>query len=127
MKQTLIQSAQQAARPLDVGGFQITVLASTEQTGGYELFRIAGPEGTGPGPHRRPINKTGCSFESANLRTLRERENFTVTALKPYPGMRRQNAQHQRGRQIFRSDWRQRITLPDSLEQSQPVALYATQ
>jgi len=51
MKQTLIQSAQQAARPLDVGGFQITVLASVEQTGGYELFRIAGPGGTGPGPH----------------------------------------------------------------------------
>ena len=51
MKQTLIQSAQQAARPLDVGGFQITVLAAAEQTGGYELFRIAGPGGTGPGPH----------------------------------------------------------------------------
>ncbi|MEI7537118.1 MAG: cupin domain-containing protein [Comamonadaceae bacterium] len=51
MKQTLIQSAQQAGRPLDVGGFQITVLAPVEQTGGYELFRIAGPGGTGPGPH----------------------------------------------------------------------------
>lgn len=51
MKQILIQSKQQAARPLDIGGFQITVLASTEQTDGYELFRIAGPEGTGPGPH----------------------------------------------------------------------------
>jgi quercetin dioxygenase-like cupin family protein len=34
-----------------VGGFKITVLASTDQTDGYELFRIAGPEGTGPGPH----------------------------------------------------------------------------
>lgn len=51
MKQILIQSEQQAARPLNIGGFQITVLASTEQTDGYELFRIAGPEGTGPGPH----------------------------------------------------------------------------
>lgn len=51
MKQPLIQGAQQAARPLDVGGFKITVLASSEQTGGYELFRISGPEGTGPGPH----------------------------------------------------------------------------
>jgi len=51
MPQPLIQCAQQAARPLDVGGFKITVLASTEQTGGYELFRIAGPAGTGPGPH----------------------------------------------------------------------------
>jgi quercetin dioxygenase-like cupin family protein len=51
MKKPLIQSAQEAARPLDVGGFKITVLASSEQTEGYELFRIAGPEGTGPGPH----------------------------------------------------------------------------
>ena len=51
MKKPLIQSAQAAARPLDVGGFKITVLASSEQTEGYELFRIAGPEGTGPGPH----------------------------------------------------------------------------
>lgn len=51
MKKPLIQTAQQAARPLDVGGFKITVLASADQTGGYELFLISGPEGTGPGPH----------------------------------------------------------------------------
>jgi len=51
MNKPLMQSAQQTARPLDVGGFKITVLASSEQTGGYELFRIAGPAGTGPGPH----------------------------------------------------------------------------
>ncbi|MFN5880675.1 MAG: cupin domain-containing protein, partial [Burkholderiales bacterium] len=51
MTKPLIQSVQEAARPLDVGGFKITVLASSEQTEGYELFRIAGPEGTGPGPH----------------------------------------------------------------------------
>jgi hypothetical protein len=50
MKQAVIQSAEQAARPLDVGGFHITVLVSTDQTEGYELFRITGPEGTGPGP-----------------------------------------------------------------------------
>lgn len=58
MKQTLIQSAAQAGRPLDIGGFQITVLASTEQTGGYELFRITGPEGTGPGPHHHPWDES---------------------------------------------------------------------
>lgn len=51
MKQALIQDVHQYEQPLDVGGFRITVLASTDQTGGYELFRIAGPEGTGPGPH----------------------------------------------------------------------------
>lgn len=51
MSQPLFLGAGQAAQPLDIGGFKITVLASTEQTGGYELFRIAGPAGTGPGPH----------------------------------------------------------------------------
>jgi quercetin dioxygenase-like cupin family protein len=51
MKQPIIQSAQQADKQLNVGGFQITVLASTDQTDDYELFRISGPAGTGPGPH----------------------------------------------------------------------------
>jgi quercetin dioxygenase-like cupin family protein len=51
MQKPIIQGMEQTARPFDVGGFKITVLASTEQTDGYELFRIAGPEGTGPGPH----------------------------------------------------------------------------
>ena len=51
MNMSLIQTAEQAAAPFNLGGFQITVLASVEQTGGYEMFRIAGPEGTGPGPH----------------------------------------------------------------------------
>jgi quercetin dioxygenase-like cupin family protein len=58
MKQLVIQSAAQAPRPLDVGGFQITVLASTDQTDGYELFRIRGPEGTGPGPHHHPWDES---------------------------------------------------------------------
>ena len=58
MKQSLILTASEALRPLDIGGFHITVLASTEQTGGYELFRIAGPEGTGPGPHHHPWDES---------------------------------------------------------------------
>ncbi|MEN9805924.1 MAG: hypothetical protein RL756_432 [Pseudomonadota bacterium] len=51
MIKPLIKSARQTAEPLNVGGFKITVLASVDETGGYELFRISGPEGTGPGPH----------------------------------------------------------------------------
>lgn len=58
VKQAIIQSAGQAPAPLDIGGFQITVLASSEQTGGYELFRIRGPEGTGPGPHHHPWDES---------------------------------------------------------------------
>lgn len=65
MKKPLIQSAEQAPRPLDVGGFKITVLASGEQTGGYELFRIAGPEGTGPGPHHHDWDESFFVLDGA--------------------------------------------------------------
>lgn len=40
--------------PLNVAGEQITVLASGAQTGRYEIFRQAGPEGSGPPPHCHP-------------------------------------------------------------------------
>ena len=39
------------ARPFDVVGEKITVLASKEATQGYELFLQEGPEGSGPPPH----------------------------------------------------------------------------
>ncbi len=39
------------APALNVGGFMINVLASTDDTGGNELFYQYGPEGKGPGPH----------------------------------------------------------------------------
>ena len=58
MTQALIQHAREAPSPLDIGGFQITVLASVEQTGGYELFTIKGPAGTGPGPHHHPWDES---------------------------------------------------------------------
>lgn len=35
-------------------GEEITVLASAEQTGSYEIFRQRGPEGSGPPPHSHP-------------------------------------------------------------------------
>jgi len=44
--------------PLDVGGFEITVLASEDVTQGYEVFHIAGPEGKGPGPHFHPWDES---------------------------------------------------------------------
>ena len=40
--------------PLNVVGEQITVLASGAQTGSYEIFFQAGPEGSGPPPHSHP-------------------------------------------------------------------------
>jgi quercetin dioxygenase-like cupin family protein len=45
-------------RPLNVVGEKITVLASSEQTGGYEIFLQAGPEGSGPPPHNHPWDES---------------------------------------------------------------------
>jgi quercetin dioxygenase-like cupin family protein len=39
---------------LNVVGEQITVLADGAATGSYEIFRQAGPEGSGPPPHNHP-------------------------------------------------------------------------
>jgi quercetin dioxygenase-like cupin family protein len=39
---------------LNVVGEHITVLASGAQTGSYEIFHQAGPEGSGPPPHSHP-------------------------------------------------------------------------
>jgi quercetin dioxygenase-like cupin family protein len=51
MPSPIIVTKDSAARPLNVVGEQITVLASGDQTGGYEVFFQAGPEGSGPPPH----------------------------------------------------------------------------
>ena len=40
-----------APQTLNVVGEQITILASGDQTGSYEVFYQAGPEGAGPPPH----------------------------------------------------------------------------
>ena len=48
----------QAPRPLNVVGEKITVLASSEQTGGYEIFLQVGPEGSGPPPHNHPWDES---------------------------------------------------------------------
>ena len=46
------------ARPLNVVGEHITVLASGAATGGYEIFLQAGPEGSGPVPHAHPWDES---------------------------------------------------------------------
>ena len=43
--------AQDRPRPLNIVGEKITVLASKQATGGYEVFLQEGDEGTGPPPH----------------------------------------------------------------------------
>ena len=54
MSKALVVTPQDAPRPLEVVGEQITVLASGAETGSYEIFRQAGPEGSGPPPHSHP-------------------------------------------------------------------------
>lgn len=54
MRQPIVVSKPTAARPLNVVGEQITVLASGAQTGSYEIFHQGGPEGSGPPPHSHP-------------------------------------------------------------------------
>ncbi len=48
----------QAPQPLNVVGEKITVLASSEQTGSYEIFLQVGPEGSGPPPHSHPWDES---------------------------------------------------------------------
>lgn len=50
----LIVTPSTTPRSLSVVGEQITILASGAQTGSYEIFRQAGPEGSGPPPHNHP-------------------------------------------------------------------------
>jgi len=52
--QPIIVSEQEYALPLDIVGEHVTVLASGEKTGTYEIFHQQGPEGSGPPPHSHP-------------------------------------------------------------------------
>lgn len=46
------------AQTLDIVGEHVTVLASGEATGGYEVFLQRGPEGSGPPPHCHPWDES---------------------------------------------------------------------
>ena len=46
------------AAALDVVGEHVTVLASGEATGAYEVFLQRGPEGSGPPPHTHPWDES---------------------------------------------------------------------
>ncbi|HEY5009397.1 MAG TPA: cupin domain-containing protein [Caulobacteraceae bacterium] len=54
MSKPIVVDAASMPRALNVVGEQITVLASGAQTGSYEIFHQAGPEGSGPPPHSHP-------------------------------------------------------------------------
>lgn len=54
MPKPFVVTAADAPDSLKVVGEEITVLASGERTGSYEIFRQAGPENSGPPPHNHP-------------------------------------------------------------------------
>ncbi|HZP28682.1 MAG TPA: cupin domain-containing protein [Acidimicrobiia bacterium] len=54
MPGAFIVTAEQAPAPLKIVGEEIVVLAPGAQTGSYEIFRQAGPAGSGPPPHSHP-------------------------------------------------------------------------
>ena len=67
------------ARPLNVVGEHITVLASGAATGGYEIFLQAGPEGSGPVPHAHPWDES--FYVTSGEVDFNIGNNATVTAL----------------------------------------------
>ena len=58
MPEPFLVPPDRARRPLKVVGEEITVLASGAQTSSYEIFRQAGPEGSGPPPHSHPWDES---------------------------------------------------------------------
>ena len=58
MPKPFVVTRENAPRPLNVVGEKITVLASGDQTGGYEVFLQDGPPDTGPPPHSHPWDET---------------------------------------------------------------------
>jgi quercetin dioxygenase-like cupin family protein len=50
----IIVTPKDYAPTLDIVGEHVTVLASGEATGSYEVFLQRGPEGSGPPPHSHP-------------------------------------------------------------------------
>jgi quercetin dioxygenase-like cupin family protein len=53
-----VVTPQDYARPLNIVGEHVTVLASGEATDGYEIFLQRGPEGSGPPPHSHPWDES---------------------------------------------------------------------
>lgn len=53
-----VVTRQQYDLPLNIVGEQVTVLASGEKTGAYEIFLQEGPEGSGPPPHSHPWDES---------------------------------------------------------------------
>ena len=81
MPAPFVTTLENAPRPLNVVGEHITVLASGAQTGSYEVFRQAGPEGSGPPPHRHPWDESFYVTRGEIAFGIDERETVAVRAV----------------------------------------------
>lgn len=90
--QAFFTNAHEQGRPLNVVGEHITVLASGETTGSYEVFIQEGPEGSGPIPHTHPWDESffvirglvDFSVDGCDLRTARTGDLVHVPAGTPH-------------------------------------------
>jgi quercetin dioxygenase-like cupin family protein len=80
MPKPFIVPSDQAPAPLKVAGGEVTVLASGAQTGGYEIFRDAGPEGSGPPPHNHPWDEAFYVIDGQVIFGLETEDNLTAEA-----------------------------------------------
>jgi quercetin dioxygenase-like cupin family protein len=78
MSNPLVVAADQAPGPLKIVGEEVTVLASGEQTGSYEIFRQAGPEGSGPPPHSHPWDEAFYVIEGQVHFGVGDRQDLTA-------------------------------------------------
>jgi quercetin dioxygenase-like cupin family protein len=76
--QPFVVSPQGRTQALSVVGEHITVLASAAQTGSYELFFQAGPEGRGPPPHNHPWDEAFYVLRGEVAFGMGERESLAV-------------------------------------------------
>jgi quercetin dioxygenase-like cupin family protein len=85
--QPFILSPQDRPQSLRVVGERITVLASAAQTGSYEIFFQAGPEGSGPPPHSHPWGEAFYVMRGEVAFGIGDRESLAVeVALVQVPG-----------------------------------------
>jgi quercetin dioxygenase-like cupin family protein len=78
--QPFVVSPQSRTQSLRVVGEHITVLASAAQTGSYEIFFQAGPEGRGPPPHNHPWDEAFYVLRGEVAFGIGDRESLAVEA-----------------------------------------------
>ena len=96
--QPFVVSPQDRTRSLSVVGEHVTVLASAAQTGSYEIFFQAGPEGSGPPPHSHPWDEAFYVLRGEVAFGIDGRESLAVAGtLVQVPGGTTHWFRHGRG------------------------------